>query len=408
MRHRRDGSRMRHLTDNLLAQFLVISFAIMAILAVVISIILTIRLSGDLELLEHHGDAMMAGEMIKATDPFSIPNLSREVSNLRWTTVGAVGIGFVILYVGLVSVVWRGWRTITRQRGQLEQFNAELAGRVNEASAELTVKVGEVNAYNRQLTSEVSERRRAEEALRQQAGELERSNSELRQLTYATSHELLEPLRMVRSYTQLLAKRYDGKLDSDADDFISFAVEGVDRLKALVDDLGTYARVGPRNGSSGQTDCEAAFDGAVGSLKHAIEECQAEVTRDSLPTLVANASQLTQVFEHLIGNALKFQREVPPRIDASARVREHEAVFSVCDNGIGIEAEYVGRIFDMFQRLHTRDEYPGTGIGLAICRRIVEQHQGRIWVESEPGVGTTFYFTLPSPLPAESTHAAPA
>ena len=311
------------------------------------------------------------------------PTAERVSVMQRWV-FGSIGSGFLALYAVLVFVVWGGWRTITGQRGQLESVNSELRSKVQEAEA-----------YNRQLTSEVSERRRAEEALRQQAGELERSNSELRQLTYATSHELLEPLRMVRSYTQLLAKRYDGKLDSDADDFISFAVEGVDRLKALVDDLGTYARVGPRNGSSGQTDCEAAFDGAVGSLKHAIEECQAEVTRDSLPTLVADASQLMQVFELLIGNALKFRREVPPRINASARVHEHEAIFSVCDNGIGIEAEYVGRIFDMFQRLHARDEYPGTGIGLAVCRRIVERHNGRIWAESEPGVGTTFYFTVP-------------
>ena len=375
---------MKYLAGNLVVQFSLASFVIMAILAAVISIILTTRLGSDLELLKDHGAAMMAGEMIKATDPFSIPSLSKDVSNLRWTTVGAVGIGFVILYVGLVSIVWNGWRTITRQRGQLESVNAELRSKVDEAEA-----------YNRQLTSEVFERRRAEGALRQQAGELERSNSELRQLTFAASHVLQEPLRMVSSYTQLLARRYNGKLDSDADDFISFAVEGVDRMKALVDDLGTYSRVGPRNGHVSQTDCEAAFDGAVASLKHAIQECQAEVTRDSLPTLPADAPQLTQVFEHLIGNALKFRRDVPPRIHASAHVHEQEAIFSVSDNGIGIEAEYLGRIFDMFQRLHPRVGYAGSGIGLAICRRIIENHAGRIWVESTPGAGTIIHFTIP-------------
>ena len=375
---------MKYLAGNLVVQFSLASFVIMAILAAVISIILTTRLGSDLELLKDHGAAMMAGEMIKATDPFSIPSLSKDVSNLRWTTVGAVGIGFVILYVGLVSIVWNGWRTITRQRSQLESMNSELKGRVQEAEA-----------YNRQLTSEVSERRRAEEALRQQAGELERSNSELRQLTYAASHDLQEPLRMVSSYTQLLAKRYDGKLDSDADDFISFALEGVDRMKALVDGLGAYSRVGSPNGQVGQTDCQVAFDSALVSFRRTIEESWAEVTRDPLPTLPADASQLTQVFEHLIGNALKFRREVPPHIHGSARVREHEVLFSVSDNGIGIEAEYLERIFDMFHRLHNRDEYPGTGIGLAICRRIVEHHRGRIWVESEPGVGSTFYFTIP-------------
>ena len=309
---------------------------------------------------------------------------AERISMMQWWVFGSIGTGFLALYAVLVLVVWGGWRTITGQRGQLESVNSELKGKVQEAEA-----------YNRQLTSEVSERRRAEEALRQQAGELERSNSELRQLTYAASHHLQEPLRMVTSYTQLLAKRYEGKLDSDADDFISFAVEGVDRMKALVDGLGAYSRVGSSNGRASQTDCQAAFDGALVSFRHAIEESWAEVTTDPLPTLPADASQLAQVFEHLIGNALKFKRDVPPRIHASARVREHEVVFSVSDNGIGIEAEYLDRIFDMFQRLHTRDEYPGTRIGLAICRRIVEHHQGRIWVESEPGVGTTFYFTIP-------------
>ena len=301
----------------------------------------------------------------------------------RWV-FGSIGSGFLALYAVLVFVVWGGWRTITGQRGQLESVNSELRSKVQEAEA-----------YNRQLTSEVSERRRAEEALRQQAGDLERSNSELRRLTYAASHDLQEPLRMVRSYTQLLAKRYNGKLDSDADDFISFAVEGVDRMKALVDGLGAYSRVGPRSGSSGQTDCEAAFDGAVASLRHAIQASRAEVTRGSLPTLPADASQLAQVFENLIGNALKFRREVEPRVHVAAEVSEEVATFSVSDNGIGIEPGYLERIFEVFQRLHTRDEYPGTGIGLAICRRIVEHHQGRIWVESEPGVGTTFYFTVP-------------
>ena len=302
---------------------------------------------------------------------------AERISMMQWWVFGSIGTGFLALYLVLVLVVWGGWRTITGQRGQLESVNAELKGKVQEAEA-----------YNRQLTSEVSERRRAEKALRQQAGELERSNSELRQLTYAASHDLQEPLRMVSSYTQLLAKRYKGKLDSDADDFISFAVEGVDRMKALVDGLGAYSRVGPRNGSSGETDSEAAFDGAVASLRHAIEESRAEVTRDPLPTVPADASQLTQLFQNLIGNALKFRREAP-QVHVSAVAEEDLVTFSVRDNGIGIQADYKERVFAIFQRLHTRDEYPGTGIGLAVCRRIVERHDRRIWVESEPGVGTT-------------------
>ena len=395
MQHRRDGSRVRHLKDNLLVQFSVTSFAIMAVLAVVISIILTIRLSGALELLKNHGAAMMAGEMITATDSFSIPNLSRDVRNLRWTTVGAVGIGFVILYVGLVSIVWRGWRTITRQRGQLEQFNAELAGRVNEANAELTAKVEEVNAYNRQLTSEVSEREGAEKALKRTTTELERSNAELEQFAYIASHDLQEPLRMVSSYTQLLARRYRGQLDSDADDFIAFAVDGAERMQTLIHDLLAYSRVASRGSTPAPTSLDEVFDTAVANLRAAIEESGAEVTRGPLPTLSVDASQLTQLFQNLIGNALKFRREVEPRVHVAAEVSEEVITFSVSDNGIGIESGYLERIFEIFQRLHTRDKYPGTGIGLAICRRIVERHQGRIWVESEPDVGTTFYFTVP-------------
>ncbi len=311
------------------------------------------------------------------------PTAHRITVMQRWV-FGSIGSGFLALYAVLVLVAWRGWRTITGQRGQLESVNAELRNKVQEAEAS-----------NRKLTSEVSERQRAEEALRQQSAELERSNSELRHLTHATSHDLQEPLRMVGSYTQLLAKRYRGKLDSDADDFISFAMEGVDRMKALVDGLGAYSRVGPRNGSSAQTDCEAAFDGAVANLRAAIEESGAGVTRGPLPTLSVDASQLTQLFQNLIGNALKFRREVDPRVHVAAEVGEEATTFSVSDNGIGIEAEYLECIFEIFQRLHTRDEYPGTGIGLAICRRIVDHHKGRIWVDSEPGVGTTFYFTVP-------------
>ena len=242
---------------------------------------------------------------------------------------------------------------------------------------------------------DITERKRAEEALKRTAAELERSNAELEQFAYVASHDLQEPLRMVSSYTQLLARRYRGQLDSDADDFIAFAVDGAERMQALIRDLLAYSRVGSQGSSPAPTSLDEVFDRAVANLHAAIKESGAEVTRGPLPTLSVDASQLTQLFQNLIGNALKFRREVEPRVHVAAEVGEEATTFSVSDNGIGIEAEYLERIFEIFQRLHTRDEYPGTGIGLAICRRIVDHHQGRIWVESEPGVGTTFYFTVP-------------
>ena len=210
---------------------------------------------------------------------------------------------------------------------------------------------------------------------------------------------------MVSSYTQLLAKRYRGQLDSDADDFISFAVDGVQRMQKLIENLLEYSRVGSRGTAPEPTNLEEVLDAALANLTAAIKESGAQVTRDSLPTLSVDGSQLTQVFQNLIGNALKFRREVP-QVHVSASMEGNLATFSVRDNGIGIESEYLERVFAIFQRLHTRDEYTGTGIGLAVCRKIVERHDGRIWVESEKGVGTTFYFALPVNRAAERRQSA--
>ena len=248
---------------------------------------------------------------------------------------------------------------------------------------------------SRSIAVDVTTRKQVEEALAVQTRELARSNAELEQFAYIASHDLQEPLRMVSSYTQLLARRYRGQLDSDADDFIAFPVDGAERMQTLIRDLLAYSRAGSRGSTPAPTSLDEVFDNAVANLRAAIEESDAEVTRGPLPTLSVDASRLTQLVQNLIGNALKFRREVEPRVHVVAEVSEEVTTFSVSDNGIGIEAEYLERIFGMFQRLHTRSEYSGTGIGLAICRRIVEQHQGRIWVESEPGVGTTFYFTVP-------------
>jgi PAS domain S-box-containing protein len=248
---------------------------------------------------------------------------------------------------------------------------------------------------------DITERKRAEkelkqaEALKQAIEALELSNRDLEQFAYVASHDLQEPLRMVSSFTQLLAKRYRGKLDKDADEFIAYIVAGAKRMQALINDLLTYSRVDTRGESFGPMDSEAAFDQAIANLRVAIEEGKAVITHDPLPPIIADESQIVQLFQNLLGNAIKFHGKEPPRIHVSARQENNEWVFSLRDNGIGIAPEYFDRVFVIFQRLHGREEYSGTGTGLAICKRIVERHDGRIWVESELNKGSTFYFTIP-------------
>jgi two-component system sensor histidine kinase/response regulator len=242
---------------------------------------------------------------------------------------------------------------------------------------------------------DVTERKRAEQELARRAEELARSNADLEQFAYVASHDLQEPLRMVASYTQLLARRYKGKLDADADEFIGFAVDGATRMQHLIQDLLSFSRVTTKGKELQVTDSGAACDQAVANLRAAIAESGAVVTTGSLPTVRADATQLTQLFQNLIGNAIKYRNERTPEIQVAAALMEDRWVFSVQDNGIGIERQYFERIFQMFQRLHTRKQYTGTGVGLAICRKIAERHAGRIWVESQPGKGSTFLFTIP-------------
>ena len=232
-------------------------------------------------------------------------------------------------------------------------------------------------------------------ALAEANAQLARSNGDLEQFAYVASHDLQEPLRMVASFTQLLGHRYKGKLDADADEFIGFAVDGATRMQALINDLLSYSRVGTRGAGMEPTALETVFERALKNVQGAILESGATITHDPLPGVMGDASQLTQVLQNLLGNAVKFRGPEPPRIHVSASRQATEHVFSIRDNGIGIEPGYFGRLFIIFQRLHGTTEYPGTGIGLAICKRIVERHGGRIWVESEPGKGSTFYFTLP-------------
>jgi PAS domain S-box-containing protein len=226
--------------------------------------------------------------------------------------------------------------------------------------------------------------------------ELIRSNAELEQFAYVASHDLQEPLRAISGLTQLLAQRYQGRLDEKADRYISLTVDGCQRMQQLIHGLLAYSRLITRGRPLEPVDSEAVLERSLGDLQVAIAEAGAVVTHDRLPTLTADATQLGQLFQNLIGNALKFRNIAPPRIHVSARGDGEWWTFDVADNGIGIDPQYAEQIFAIFQRLHTRDEYPGTGIGLAICKKIVERHGGRIWVESQPGQGSTFRFTLPT------------
>lgn len=231
--------------------------------------------------------------------------------------------------------------------------------------------------------------------LEKTVGELKRSNADLEQFAYVASHDLQEPLRMVASYTQLLAKRYTGKLDADADEFIGYAVEGANRMQRLIQDLLAYSRVMKQDRAVDRVNCNELLKEVIENLQLAINESRAVVTCENLPTVMADRSQLGQVFQNLIGNAIKFRSEDLPWVHVSAERRTDEWFFSVRDNGIGIDPQYADRIFVVFNRLHNREEYPGTGIGLAICKRIIERHGGYIWVKSQLGKGATFYFTLP-------------
>ena len=240
-----------------------------------------------------------------------------------------------------------------------------------------------------------AELRRAHDELASKAEELQRSNAELEQFAYVASHDLQEPLRMVSSYTQLLAKRYKDQLPSDAQEFMQFMVDGAARMKQLIEDLLAYSRVGTKGKEFVAVSLEAPLKRALTNLRAAIQESGAAVTADALPTVDGDEVQLAQIFQNLIGNALKFRGAAAPHIHVGAVEEAGEWHISVADNGIGIEPQYFERIFMLFQRLHAMGEYPGTGIGLAICKKVAERHGGRIWVSSQPGAGSTFHFTLP-------------
>jgi len=244
------------------------------------------------------------------------------------------------------------------------------------------------------VRSALEERRLRQEHRRAQE-ELLRSNRDLEQFAYVASHDLQEPLRMVAIFTQMLAERFRGKLDEESERYMGFVVEGATRMQGMIEDLLTFSRLGRGGIQRAAIDCEEVLRKALGNLAGAIQESGATVSHQPLPVVVADAALLLQLLQNLIGNAIKFRSAEPPKIDVSACQEAHEWVFAVRDNGIGISPEYAESIFVIFRRLHTRQEYPGNGLGLAICKKVVEQHGGRIWVESQPGEGSTFKFSLP-------------
>jgi signal transduction histidine kinase len=323
-------------------------------------------------------------------------------------TVGAAwfGSGMAVLspVLGVVRATERlrlgdlGARTgLAHDRGELGQ----LARAFDEMSTTLEIREGEharderaLALQARELASQGQALARVNADLAAHAQDLARSNADLEQFAYVASHDLQEPLRMVANYTQLLGKRYKGKLDQDADDFIDYAVEGATRMQRLIEDLLAFSRVETRGKDLAPASCEDVLDRSMANLATLVQETGAVVTHDGLPTVQGDEGQLGQVFQNLIANGIRFRGDEPPRVHVSAARAGDEWTISVRDNGIGIEPQYAERIFVIFQRLHTRAEYPGTGIGLAVCKRIVERHGGRIWVESDGSHGSTFLFTL--------------
>jgi PAS domain S-box-containing protein len=286
-------------------------------------------------------------------------------------------------------VVEAGIDITDRKRAEeaLEQARDQLELRVKRRTDELV-------ETNKQLEWEIIERKRSQDALEDRAKELSQTVADLERFTYVASHDLQEPFRNVTNCMEILRRRYEDQLGPDAAKLISYAIDSSIRLKELIDGLSMYSRVSARGGPFEPTDCEKMLDRAIAELQPLIRESGAMITHDPLPTVFVDSEQWFQVFVNLLANAIKFNQR-SPSVHVAVRKEQDELIFSVTDNGIGIEPQYFDRIFTIFQRLHRSDDYPGTGVGLAVTKKIIERHGGRIWVESTPGKGTTFFFTIP-------------
>jgi PAS domain S-box-containing protein len=278
------------------------------------------------------------------------------------------------------------WERIIRRKDGSE-FTAE-AGHGEVAAGTETIAFCLIN--------DITEHKHARDEIVRINSELRRSNEELEQFAYVASHDLQEPLRMITGYLQVLERRYGGKLDADARDFIHYAVDGATRMRSLINGVLGFSRAGTKSADLRLVFAGQIVDHALLNLTTAVEESRAEVTVDQLPSVVTDPALLTQVFQNLIGNAIKFQKDQIPRVHVSAVRQDGSWVFAVRDNGVGIDQEHADRIFRIFERLHGGEQYPGTGVGLAISKKIVERLGGRIWVESKPGEGSTFYFSIPA------------
>ena len=284
------------------------------------------------------------------------------------------------------------------ERKQHEEHKQEMLENEQQLTEELQTSNKELQSTTEELEMVNAELIDQKNELRELVDSLAVSNRELEQFAYVASHDLQEPLRMVTSFTQLLEKRYKGHIDDDADEYIDFIVEGAHRMKDLIDDLLVFSRFNTQAKEFELFDLNNALNGVLSYLQTYIVENNTQITYDPLPLIVGDSSQIQQLFQNLLSNAIKFQDDEPPRIHISADESSDEWKFGVSDNGIGIDPEYQEQIFNVFKRLHTRIEYPGTGIGLSICKKIVERHGGRIWVKSKLGEGSTFYFTIPKKI----------
>jgi signal transduction histidine kinase len=322
--------------------------------------------------------------------------------------IAMIGMLIVFILVNYLFIYWRVLRSVATLREgttiigsgnldfRIEEISKDEIGDLARAFNQMNVNLATVLASKEELNREVEERRQAQDELKKTLTDLERSNKELEQFAYVASHDLQEPLRMVSSYTQLLGERYGDQLDEKAKKFINYAVDGAIRMQQLIQDLLLFSRVTTRGEEFQPVDSRAALGMAVSGLGETIRESGALVTNDDdFPQVMADQTQLAQVFQNLISNAIKFRGPNQPLVHVSVRAEDLHWLFSVKDNGIGIDPRYRGKVFVIFQRLHTREEYPGTGIGLALCERIIKRHGGEIWFDSKPGEGSTFYFTFP-------------